>query len=246
MRYYSQAIGCAIGSLGNKVALDSLYGRKCLTSNLNKLKLALAYHKIIENYLVKNEEILASRTILYNSGTTGSISLTVNGVNTGRSVVNYNTNMYYTIIDLQTAIAANTSYYNGLIISNVVALGDQTSGNPQVQITIQAPTGTGLSGNDISVELNNITGDNVFQFNSPVYLQGGQDPIEDGEDCFTDEDIQNIIIPAISSLLKITLPLPGIITSSGTTNTSQNPNLLRVITSGEERITTSGDNRSIK
>jgi hypothetical protein len=50
LRYYAQTIGCAVGDLGYKTAQDLYYGKKCATDNLRKLKLAIAYLNIIENY----------------------------------------------------------------------------------------------------------------------------------------------------------------------------------------------------
>ncbi len=61
--------------------------------------------------------------------------------------------------------------------------------------------------------------------------------------CISEEQLQNIIVPAIKQILNVPLPLPGSIIN--TTNPPITLGNLRIITDGSKRITTDGSYRQV-
>ncbi len=214
LRYYSQTIGCAIADLGYLTSREFFYGRKCANDSLRKLQLAIALQKILERYEPIGTTTLATRSITIETGTTGSLGVEIlNGsLNVGN--VAFNTSLYQTGQDLQTLVNGSPSTYQNVTISDVIALGDPSISTTPTTIVFTAPIGTGTSGNGIKVGLFNLSSDYSFNIEGMSYLQGGTQPIVDYDNCLTEQQMQDDVIPTLEKILQIRLPLPGIITGT--------------------------------
>lgn len=208
LRYYTQYAGIALANLGNTVSNDFYYGKKCAYANLRKLTLARGYMKILESYIPEDVEVLATRKIIYLTGTTGSIDINILNSTTQTVTVPFNTSLYQTALDLQTAL--NALDY-AATISLVTALGDSSVTTTPAEITIQAATGTGINGNGIQVELVANGGNSTFNITDYSYLQGGRNALTSGDNCVTEEQMQSVILPNLASFLNIVFPQPGVV-----------------------------------
>lgn len=217
LRFYAQYAGIALANLGNTVANDFYYGRKCAEANLRRLKLAEGYMNILENYLPEGYEVSAQRTITYLSGTTGAVGLNVSNGSVDTIAAQYNLSLYQTALDLQTLL---NSLNFAVKITSVIALGDLTVATTPVQITFTAVSGMGVSGNNVKVELFDEMGDNIFDIVGYTYLQGGQNVIVSGDNCVTEDQLQNVVLPNLGGYLNIVFPQPGLTVSSQQENIS--------------------------
>ncbi len=233
LQYAAQQAGCALAELGEQVASDFFYAKKCAEANLRKLKLAQGFMMVLENYMAEDVEILASTKIKHLTGTTGTISLYISNGTESIITVPYNTSLYQTALDLKAAVG--TAYS---VTVTVVALGDTADTTTVAEIILTAEEGSGVDGNDIQVKMVNTAGNNTFNITGYTYLKGGKDAIEEGDNCVTEEDMQDIILPTLGSLLSITFPNPGLIT--GIEETPVAPAIL--IETGDNLLTEDSNN----
>lgn len=214
LRYYSQTIGCAISDLGYLTTREFLYGRKCANESLRKLQLAIALQKIIERYEPIGSTTLATKSIIIETGSTGNLGVEILNGTLGTGSVPFNTSLYQTGQDLQTLVNNSPSTFQNVSISDVIALGDPSIASTPTTIVFTAPLGTGFTGNGIKVGLFNLSSNYSFNIEEMTYLQGGTSPIIDYDNCLTEQQMQDNIIPSIEKILNIRLPLPGIITNN--------------------------------
>lgn len=170
---------CCAGTLGNKVANDFKYGLKCAEADLKKLKLLNAYIEILCEYSpLSSTETLATGQITLSHDTpapSGTVKIYVNGVLIGQATAS--TTLTQLAIDLNTSINSTTS------------APDYTSTRDTYTLTISGATGSGSLPNGYQITYvvtGNLTVDVVQN------MAGGISLIEDGDQCLTEEQAQNM------------------------------------------------------